>query len=228
MLLTIDRPILASQAFTFPEDTTPWVPENYHSNYRKCSGGGKTPIRNRASFGRLQNAVVAHQPDDWENLFGIYILFMEIPSPTIYIGIASEDARVPEGIFSRFKKHRVKITGSHVGNDVGHGGVHHPRKWGAYAIERYNHFGHHRDDLSDLKIAQARIEGRSIQTKSDLERFEKHLFNNCSNVLDAIAKTMWAGNEQPVRLLNHVTKCKHSQTGDLVRLWDDREIRIHD
>jgi len=227
MLLTIDQPTPASKFFTFPEDTTAWCPESYQLNYRNCPGGGKTPIRNPASFGGLQRAVIALRPDDWANQFGIYILFMEIPSPTIYIGIASQDARVPEGIFSRFKKHRVKITGSHVGNEVGHGGVHHPRKWGAYAIDRYNFFEGRRDDLSDLMIAQARIEGIPIQVKSDLERFEKHLFNNCSLALDAIVGSIWPSTLEPIRLLNHVPKCNQLSRGDLVRLWNGRVIGIH-
>lgn len=227
MRLIITDPIQATQAFLFPDDTTQWSPSSYRSNYRRCPRGGYTPIREPASYGGLNNAVRALQPESWEQQYGIYILLMEIPTPTMYVGIASEDARAPEGIFSRFRKHRVKLSGSHVGNDTGHGGVHHPRKWGAYAIDRYNYFDGRLDDFNDIRIATAHIEDIPVQAKAELERFEKHLFNNCSQVLTAIAETAWPQNRAPVRVLNHVTKCEHSQSGDIVRLWGNREIEVH-
>lgn len=227
MRLIINNPIQATEAFLFPEDTTPWAPTSYQADYRKCPGGGYTPIRDAASYGGLSNAVHSLQPESWNRQYGIYILLIGLPTPTIYIGIASEDARTPEGIFTRFKKHRVKLSGSHVGNDIGHGGVHHPRKWGEYAIDRYNHFDGRLDDFNDIWIAKARIDDIPVQAKAELERFEKHLFNNCSQILDAITETIWPQNRVPVRVLNHITKCKHSQKGDIVRLWDNREIEVH-
>lgn len=226
MRLKIEAPIQATDAFKFPEDLTFWEPVSYENDYRKCPSGGHTPIRERASYHSINNAAIPHERSRWENRFGIYILLLSMPSPTIYVGIASEDARDPEGILSRFQKHCVKISGSHVGTLNGNGGVHHPKKWGEYAIDRHASLTGCPDDFSDLRIVTAAIQGEERQEKRDLECFEKCLFNNQFGLLEAIAEAAWPGFMGLPRLLNHVTPIKRELPNSRVRLWNEKEINL--
>lgn len=227
MLLSINGPIQATDDFVFPKDRMSWAPVSYENDYRRCPSGGFTPIRERARYHTIKNAVIPRDRSQWANRFGIYIIFMSKPSPTIYVGIASEDSKTPEGILSRFQKHRVKMSGSHVGTLLGNGGVHHPKKWGEYAIERHISLAGSPDGFSDLRIATATLQGEECQRKADLECFEKYLINNQSGLLEGIAEVAWPGFVGIPRMLNHVTPIKRELPNSRVLLWNGKEINLN-
>lgn len=228
MILNLSRPKRIIDEFIIPADNTPWNPTCYDVSYQKCIEGW-TPIRNRASFTNIKHAAIAQNENLWNAMYGIYFIFSTVPSPVAYVGIASQDAKSPEGIYSRLRKHRIKLTGSHVGQNNTHGGVHHPRKWGTYAIQR--HLWHvtngNEDQLDDITILTAEVEDISIQRKEDLERFEKHLFNNCSGCIDLLFDKIAPKINGDYTLLNTITKCTHKLPGDALRLWDGSIIKLH-
>jgi hypothetical protein len=77
------------------------------------------------------------------NGHGIYALASNEDKKILYIGRAGG---IGERISSRIWKHRVKLTGSNCG-----AGVHHPRKWREYALER--RMRRVPDSLDDVQVA---------------------------------------------------------------------------
>ena len=202
MILQLSPALDVSKNFEVPPDLTVWQsPQDYTQTAKEW-----TPLRPRASFTSWQSAVIPITPaaQDLKEYFGIYILALEIPEPTLYIGIASNDTKSSEGVLNRFKKHRVKISGSHVGTaPTSTGGVNHPKNWRKYAKERYSVMGGAQDCLSDVRIVVSRFVNSSIQTKAELERFESSMICNQNNALDQIVDLLWPGKiAKNVRLLN--------------------------
>lgn len=201
MILQINQALDVSKHFDVPYDLTVWQsPQDYMQTAKEW-----TPLRDRASYTSWQKSVVP-KTEAAQNLkyyFGIYFVALEIPEPTLYVGIASNDTKSSEGVLNRFKKHRVKISGSHIGTaPFRTGGVNHPKNWRHFAKERYSALGG-LDCLSDVRIIVSSFPNMTKQAKTDLERFESSIICNQNNALDQVADMLWPGRtSNDVRLLN--------------------------
>jgi|GEM_PF-5941035 len=212
MRLRFNAPLNVPIHFNVPADNTPWFPQVHAKNTQ-----GWTPIRPRATFGTWGRGLdpigtFSHWDGlsySWNDVYGIYLFAADLPRPSLYIGIASNDTSKPEGVLVRLKKHRVKATGSHVGSgSASTGGVHHPESWRDFAIQRFGAFGGVGDVLNDVRVGVAMLEGSPIQCKADLERFEKAIIENQGGVLDAIVAKLWprlAGSGQ-IRVINGASR----------------------
>lgn len=195
MLLRFNTPINVPLHFTVPADNTPWDPQIHAKNTQ-----GWTPVRLRATYSSWRTGLVPSgafqhwdgQPYPWDDVYGLYLFAADLPHPTLYVGIASNDSNKPEGVLTRLKKHRVKATGSHVGaGPATTGGVHHPEAWRKFAASRFVAVGGAGDTLDDVRFVVAAIAGVSLQRKSDLERFEGAIISNQNGILDAIKAKLW-------------------------------------
>ena len=202
MILKIKQALDVSKNFEVPPDLTVWQTQQ---DYLQTSQGW-TPVRLRASFASWQNSVVPSTQDaqNLKDYYGIYIVAFEIPEPSLYIGIASNDTKSSEGVLNRFKKHRVKTSGSHVGTTpTSTGGVHHPVKWRNFAQQRFAALNGLPDCLTDVRIVVSSFINTTKQPKKDLERFESSIICNQNNALDQIVDMLWPGkNAKNVRLIN--------------------------
>ncbi|HEY0200037.1 MAG TPA: hypothetical protein VGC19_16115 [Rhodanobacter sp.] len=176
-ILRLSHPVLLNEFYRVPADITPWP----SLDYRKLKVSGWTPARASSSFGShaaaLQEISVCNPKDQ----YGIYALGFAVPRPALYIGIAAR-SRVPEGITTRLRKHRVKATGSHVGSAFDQSGINHTKQWRKFAPERYRHFatmGCH-DLLGDAILLTGDIEGLEDigHHKKACEYFEHMLVND--------------------------------------------------
>ena len=123
-----------SEHFDVRADFTSWS-----SEYLKTKDGGSTTIRERSSFKTATKSLVPKSDfaRKMKTSYGVYFVAAELPYRSLYIGIAASDSKSPEGILKRFQKHRVKITGSHVGRDKEKcGGVSHTQGWRKFARAR--------------------------------------------------------------------------------------------
>ena len=197
--------------FEVRPDLTPWA-----RTYIKTAHG-LTPLRERATFGGIQQVLqpLIHSVHELERATGLYLLAFDRPTPALYVGIAA-DGRAPEGILRRLRKHCVKALGSNVGSGQSTGGVHHPRQWCEFAVDRYNQTEGLIDDLGDARFTHAQTsEGNS---KLALQGFERLVCQNADGVLDGICDRLWAGSSaRDIRLL----------TSGSVRLPAGFEHRIH-
>lgn len=211
MILRFNAPLNVSSHFSVAVDHTPWNPQTHLKNKQ-----GWTPVRDRATFGTWAKGLdplgtFPHWDGNaypWEDIYGLYLFAADLPQPTLYIGIASNDSATPEGALVRLKKHRVKTTGSHVGsNTASVGGVHHPNNWRNFAVQRFLGLGGAGDMLTDVRFAVAMIVGNSVQRKADLERFEKAIIRNQSGVRDAIIAKLWPhlSGSHKVNIINGTT-----------------------
>ena len=201
MILQLGSTLDVSKNFDVPPDLTVWQPKDYLQTAQ-----GWTPKRDRASFASWQKSVVPTTQDahKLKNYFGIYIVAFEVPEPSVYIGIASNDTKTSEGVLNRFKKHRVKSSGSQVGTaPTSTGGVHHPVKWRNFAQQRFAALNGLPDCLTDVRIVVSSFINTTKQPKKDLERFESSIICNQNNALDQVAAMLWPGKtSNDVRLLN--------------------------
>ena len=201
MILQLGSTLDVSKNFDVPPDLTVWQPKDYLQTAQ-----GWTPKRDRASFASWQKSVVPTTQDahKLKNYFGIYIVAFEVPEPSVYIGIASNDTKTSEGVLNRFKKHRVKSSGSQVGTaPTSTGGVHHPVKWRNFAQQRFAALNGLPDCLTDVRIVVSSFINTTKQPKKDLERFESSIICNQNNALDQVADMLWPGKtSNDVRLLN--------------------------
>lgn len=191
MKLVFNEPIVASNHFEIPPDTSTWDTFGYHH-----VDGGQTPLRARASFGTSGSGMIAKSEigNLMMNKYGLYALAFDIPSPTLYVGIASEGGAAPEGVLSRIRKHRVKTTGSHVGaHENTTGGVHHPANWIKFATQRAQHFARQKiqDVCADMRIIIGSIEGAPSQQKNWLECCEALLCVNDRGNLHRLYTFLW-------------------------------------
>ena len=201
MILQLGSTLDVSKNFDVPPDLTVWQPKDYLQTTQ-----GWTPKRDRASFASWQKSVVPITQDahKLKNYFGIYIVAFEVPEPSLYIGIASNDTKTSEGVLNRFKKHRVKTSGSQVGTaPTSTGGVHHPVKWRNFAQQRFAAMNGRPDFLTDVRIVVSSFINTTKQPKKDLERFESSIICNQNNALDQVAAMLWPGKtSNDLRLLN--------------------------
>lgn len=201
MILQLGSTLDVSKNFDVPPDLTVWQPKDYLQTTQ-----GWTPKRDRASFASWQKSVVPTTQDahKLKNYFGIYIVAFEVPEPILYIGIASNDTKTSEGVLNRFKKHRVKTSGSQVGTaPTSTGGVHHPVNWRNFAQQRFEAMNGRPDFLTDVRIVVSSFINTTKQPKKDLERFESSIICNQNNALDQVAAMLWPGKtSNDIRLLN--------------------------
>jgi len=180
---------------------------------------GKTPMRERATFRQIQQVLhpvteVAHNLD---KATGLYMLAFDLPSPALYVGIAAE-AKSPEGILSRLRKHCIKAMGANVGNPGSTGGVHHPQKWAKFAVQRHAFFNGNEDVLSDVRFVTA--QSSNGNNKFDLQNFEHQICNNTDQVLDSICTRLWEGkSSQDVCLLTSGTVHPRGELDCHMILW---------
>lgn len=191
MKLVFDKPIVASNHFEIPPDTSAWSTYGY-----RHVDGDQTPLRDRAPFRTSRLGMVAKSEigNLMANKYGLYALAFDIPSPTLYVGIASEGGAAPEGVLSRIRKHRVKTTGSHVGaHEHATGGVHHPANWIKFATQRAKHFARQniKDVCADMRIIIANLEGVPFQRKNLLECCEALLCVNDRGNLHRLYNLLW-------------------------------------
>ncbi len=183
-LLRITPTLRLAEHFDIPKDDTDWFPIG---TYSKVSGGN-TPDRPRARF-RWKDALRPKTPEanGLANTSGLYLLAARVPYKAIYVGIAAGDGKSPEGILNRIRKHRVKITASHVGSErvmagktipSNVGGVSHTGHWREFAADRYSALKA-TDRLPDLCADIQLATGHTcIDRKHILECFESEIFHN--------------------------------------------------
>lgn len=135
---------------------------------------------------------------------GLYMVAARAPYKAIYVGIAAGDGKSPEGILNRIRKHRVKITGSHVGSETvtagraipsNVGGVSHTGHWREFAAARYSQLrdAHMLPDLcSDVQLATGHT---CTDTKHGLECFESEIFHNRGAVQERLCEHFWPGED---------------------------------
>lgn len=172
--------------FLVTPDLTPWG-----RSYVKTQHG-QTPERERANFHSIRQ-VLQPRTDEAQRLegaTGLYMLAFDHPFPSLYVGIAAE-ANNPEGILRRLRKHCIKAMGSNVGSATSTGGVHHPRQWCAFAIERHTFFDGAQDHLTDVRFTDAQASGGNH--KAVLQDFERLICRNADGVLDGICDRIWPG-----------------------------------
>ena len=219
MQLIFTAPRLLSLDFSIPLDATIWSSRVY----RKVKDGW-TPVRPRATFGSWQSALIERTPvaTALKSQFGIYVLAFENPYPSIYIGIAANSGRSPEGVLNRIKKHRVKAAGSHVGvsPDVV-GGVAHMKNWRKFAVDRSDFYAKERcsDEATDARLIVATLQDSSIQSKKDLERFEKSLIVDQSGIRSSIERRLWPSFRGKVFVLNGEKGKPSLSDSDQIVLW---------
>lgn len=206
MVFIFPEPEHLADHFTVLADTSQWndtVGQYMQCKARNGKNAGQTPRRERASFKSWGRALTPTTDTGraLDEQFGIYVLAFNVPTPAVYVGIAARGGRRPEGFLNRFRKHRVKLTGSHVGNDPGrHGGVNHTGGWREWASERARHFsrGAEPDVAEDARfsvwVIPASGRGANIQ-KDELERVEARLVSQGA-LRDALLKWLWPGRDQ--------------------------------
>jgi hypothetical protein len=201
MILKLGSVLDVPKNFHVLADMSIWQPSDYIQTAQ-----GWTPKRDRAGFTSWQKSLLPTTQDanKLKDDYGIYIVAFEIPEPSLYIGIASNDTKSSEGVLNRFKKHRVKTSGSHVGTTTTSiGGVHHPVKWRHFAQQRFTALEGQPDFLTDVRIVVSSFVNTTKQPKKDLERFESSIICNQNNALDQIVDMLWPGKiAKNVRLLN--------------------------
>jgi hypothetical protein len=128
-VLNFSTPQNFAVSFEVPVDHSAW-----NGQYERNTNG-TSPVRDRILT--VGNALIP-KPNCMlagQKVCGIYLLTFELPYKAFYVGIAAGDGQAPEGILSRLRKHRIKATGSNGGI-----GVHHPRQWRKFALDRFNYF----------------------------------------------------------------------------------------
>jgi hypothetical protein len=192
--LKFDKFKKLSEHFDIPPDSSSW-----NGEYKNIEKYGKTPDRQRADFQTAGNALapITNFAKGLKSSYGIYVIGLEVPFPAIYIGIAAGGSKSPEGILTRIRKHRVKVTGSHVGrNSNTSGGVNHTEGWRGIAKQRAKHFEtiNAIDSCKDLWFgvgAAYDVHGESLNDKATLEVFESMLVSNFQGAYEKLAKSFW-------------------------------------
>lgn len=204
-------PVPLSAHYDIPVDTTGWANP---LAYWRSPGGKHTPHRPKAPFGVAR--ALKRRPDvpHFDRSFGVYMLAADHPRKAFYVGIASEDTKSPEGVGKRIRKHRVKLTASHVGKSdradipITHGGVDHTGGWRPFAIKRYRyHSAASRPDACAdvrLMVGKLMVGGQDfINAKATLEQFERAIHHNADGIRDRIFAIFWPDEANPdVDILN--------------------------
>lgn len=205
--LIFDCPVVLSDHYEVPVDDTHWpAPFNYHS-----PGKGQTPHRPRAPFRTDAKALrPGSQMPHFDANFGVYMLAIDHPRKAFYVGIAAADSRKPEGVGSRIRKHRVKLTASHVGRSLACGSpagavnVDHTGGWRPFAVERYQHYlaAGINDCCPDVRLM---VGSAGDNVKVQLKQFEDAIQHNTGAIRSRIFDILWPGeNNSDVEILNTV------------------------
>lgn len=200
-LLRITPAIRLTEHFDIPEDDTDWFPIG---TYSKVSSGN-TPARPHVRF-RWKDALHPKTPKaiGLENTSGLYMLAAKVPYKAIYVGIAAGDGKSPEGILNRIRKHRVKITASHVGSErviagktipSNVGGVSHTGHWRKFAADRYSALKA-KDMLPDICADIQLATGHTCTDRKHLlECFESDIFHNQRAIRERLCEHFWPGED---------------------------------
>jgi len=192
--LKFDKIKKLSEHFEVPPDFSTW-----NGQYRNIPKEGQTPDRQQASFGSLTKALVPTTPfaSELQTTFGIYVIGVEWPSPAIYIGIAAGGSKSPEGILKRIRKHRVKLTASHLGSTAQSvGGVNHTSGWRDIAKPRAAYFQtlNEIDRCTDIWFTVGKAyddSGSNLTDKMTLEIFESMLVWNHQDLYKTLSQIIW-------------------------------------
>jgi len=205
--LVIACPVSLRDVYCVPADDTVWDT----LNYLQLGSQGQTPHRPRATFASHTNALdPIPQVPNFDTRFGVYMLAVCHPHKAFYVGIAAADGQAPEGIGSRVRKHRVKLTASHVGptrdcgSPTGTGGVHHPGRWRQFALARYQfHLSPLADDLcDDVRMVVGTAGGNAGET---LEEYEAAILHNEGGIRSRLFDILWPGEDNSnVFILNTI------------------------
>lgn len=152
MKIRFREPVPLNGWFDIVPDVKPWAASECEVRaYRRAYTKGHywTPRRDPAGFS-IDNCLKEKNYNDIVNMNsqpGVYLLAATNPEAVVYVGIACAPAT--ENVMRRLKKHRVKLTGSHVGRELelecddraqlNDGGVNHTRKWRDFARRRHFH-----------------------------------------------------------------------------------------
>jgi hypothetical protein len=196
--LIFDCPVALGDLYDVPVDNTSWpAPFIYHQVPRQ----GQSPRRPRAPFHSYPNALVPRsQVANIDAHFGVYMLAINQPRKAFYVGIAAADGRLTEGVGSRIRKHRVKLTASHVGrilpcgSPAGIGGVNHTGGWRPFAAERYQfHLTAREDDYcADVRVM---VGTAGTNAKKTLEKYESAILHNADGIRSRIFDVFWPGED---------------------------------
>ncbi len=219
--LTFDMPLHIIEHFEVPVDTAPW-----DGGYTRGTGGNH-PVRSRAPFHSWGNALtpISDIAANLEQCFGVYILAFghpkDGPPPALYIGVAGNGGRTPEGVLRRLRKHRVKVTASQVGPAGSVGGVNHTLGWRTYAAKRHSWFAERNsaDDLSDARWVVGQLDSSKAPVKT-LEFFEHALFTNHLGMRDALVALLWPNSNVVPHLLTTRTSKGTRPERPILRWWD--------
>jgi hypothetical protein len=192
--LIFDKVKKLSEHFDIPPDCSKW-----NGQYRNIPKEGQTPDRLQASFETVTNSLSPTTcfASGLKSIYGIYVIGVELPHPAIYIGIAAGESKSPEGILKRIRKHRVKVTASHVGsNNLTVGGVNHTLGWRCIAKQRAEYFQtiNELDTCKDLWFAVGRAydnSGANLIDKMTLEVFESMLVCNHQDLYKKLSQFFW-------------------------------------
>jgi hypothetical protein len=229
MKLKFSAPIMLAEHFRIPVDETNWMPiADPPKPYRKVNGGF-TSNRSLASFGSWQKALepISDVGRNLSKTFGVYMLAFgdpdcECPPAAFYVGVAGDNSKKPEGILTRIKKHRVKVTGANVGGAAAsHGGVSHTAGWRQYAPRRHAYYSAKKtvDICADARLVIGLLDSEHHPTNV-LEYFEHRIFKNHLGVRDSIYNLLWGRPADKVMLLTAASKDGVAPLDPVVQLWD--------
>lgn len=192
MRFAFERPVFAREHFHIPVDMTPW---NAGAEAYASIDGKVTPNRPRAYTPAQGMRPATDYGQALARRRGIYVLLLEHPRRTIYVGIAAG-----ETILSRIRKHRIKLTGSNAGAfdaaqgvATTYGGVHHPHNWKIFATERYSHLRTvaENDGLDDLRLMIGSFDDPRHNIRQNLEPIESALIN-AGQLRDGLLQCAWS------------------------------------
>ena len=241
MNLVISSPISIADHFAIPEDKTAWSGFNYKQVFDSQGKAiGKTPARQRASFRSWQQCLIPTSKIgiQLDHTYGLYILALTIPHPALYVGIAANSSKSPEGMLNRIKKHRTKLTGSHVGSSQeSFGGVNHTGGFRSYAPPRAKYFAQHQkpDQLGDMQLLVCQYSNNSsgipdsTQEKHLLENFESCLCSDDGGIRTRIASLLWPSNKQHELLTTNTRgAADFGMLGEkmVFKLWDKTVVSV--
>jgi hypothetical protein len=222
-ILTFGMPMEVSAHFTMPLDNSHW-----DGTYLTIPKQGRTPNRDRAGFQSWRRSLIPIT-DDAKRLataYGVYLVAVSRPYRALYVGIAAglgHDATTstPEGMLKRLQKHRVKLSGTHVGpHSQSVGGVNHTSLWRGLAQDRALSIT--QDDCRDVRFVVGRLRdslGAALEGKADLERFEARIARNHLGVRNKIADLLWLADDTDYRLLTKSHRKLFCRDDDEILLW---------
>lgn len=219
-----------SNHFAIPPDESEWTDKV--GAYTDCfdSKGKKigcTPARHRADFETLSKSMLptTERGQQMDSSFGVYLLAFDIPTLALYVGVAAASSKSPEGVLSRVRKHRIKLTASHIGRTATtHGGVNHTGGWRAFAERRARHFVAQKvlDVAEDARITIGEFvpSAGADSHKVEAEWFE-HQITASGRAMDDIVNLLWPGMKSAdVTLLTIGTSRGVRPAAPEIELWD--------